>query len=73
MRPKKTKVEVNSNDSLTSLLQETYNDACKQINQAQDIMNEVGSTHKTETIKTMLFFLNETEPVFCFRFYSTSG
>lgn len=49
-RPKKTKIEINSNDSLSGLLQETYNDACGQIVQAQNIMNEVTNTVKPETI-----------------------
>ena len=49
-RPKKTKVEINSDDSLNSLLQEAYNDACSQINQAQSIMNEVTNTEKPNGI-----------------------
>lgn len=49
-RPRKTKVEIDNKDSLSSLLQETYNDACGQIVQAQNIMNEVTNTVKPETI-----------------------
>lgn len=49
-RQRKQKIEVNNNDSLSGLLQETYNDACGQINQAQNIMNEVTNTQKPETV-----------------------
>lgn len=40
-RAKKIKVEVNSNDSLQSVMQEVYNNACSQIKDAQTVINEV--------------------------------
>jgi len=40
-RKKKQEVKVNNNDSLESLLQETYNDACLNINDAQKTINEL--------------------------------
>ena len=40
-RKSKTDVKVNNNDSLESLMQETYNDACLQINDAQRTINEL--------------------------------
>lgn len=42
-RPKKTKIEAGSKQSLTELMQETYNNANDQINQAQKIVNELSS------------------------------
>lgn len=45
-RKKKQDVKVNNVDSLEGLMQETYNDACLQINEAQSTINElaVGAT-----------------------------
>ena len=43
-RKKKTDVKVNSTDSLEGLMQETYNDACLQINDAQKTINELSSS-----------------------------
>lgn len=40
-RRKKQEVKVNNMDSLEGLMQETYNDACLQINQAQITINEL--------------------------------
>lgn len=40
-RKKKQDVKVNDNDSLEGLMQETYNDACLQINDAQKVINEL--------------------------------
>lgn len=40
-RKKKQEVKVNSVDSLEGLMQETYNDACLQINDAQKTINEL--------------------------------
>ena len=40
-RKKKQEVKVNSNDSLEGLMQETYNDACLQISEAQKYINEM--------------------------------
>ena len=40
-RKKKQEVKVNNVDSLEGLMQETYNDACLQINDAQRTINEL--------------------------------
>ena len=40
-RNKKQKIEVNNTDSLQSLLQETYNNVCNQMNDAQKVINEI--------------------------------
>lgn len=40
-RKQKTDVKVNDTSSLASLMQETYNDACLQINDAQKTINEL--------------------------------
>ena len=40
-RKKKSDIKVNNTDSLEGLLQETYNDACLQINDSQKIINEL--------------------------------
>jgi hypothetical protein len=40
-RKQKTDVKVNDTSSLTALMQETYNDACLQINDAQKTINEL--------------------------------
>lgn len=40
-RRKKQEVKVNDIESLEGLMQETYNDACLQINQAQSTINEL--------------------------------
>ena len=40
-RKKKQDVKVNNVDSLEGLMQETYNDACLNINQAQSSINEL--------------------------------
>ena len=44
--PRKTKqqVKVNNNESLEGLMQETYNDACLQINDAQKTINELAAS-----------------------------
>lgn len=42
-RPKKTKIEADSKQSLTELMQETYNNANDQINQTQKVVNELSS------------------------------
>ena len=43
-RKKKQEILINNNDSLSGLMQETYNDACLQINDAQKTINEVTSS-----------------------------
>jgi hypothetical protein len=42
-RKKKQDVKVNNTESLEGLMQETYNDACLQINDAQKVINELSS------------------------------
>lgn len=42
-RKQKTQVKVNNIESLEGLMQETYNDACLQINDAQKTINELSS------------------------------
>lgn len=41
-RKSKQNIELNSNSSLQGLLQEVYNNACNQINDAQKVVNEIG-------------------------------
>jgi hypothetical protein len=43
-RKRKTDVKVNNTNSLEGLLQETYNDACLQINDSQKIINELATS-----------------------------
>jgi hypothetical protein len=43
-RRKKQEVKVNDNESLEGLMQETYNDACLQIMDAQKTINELNSS-----------------------------
>ena len=43
-RKKKQDVKVNDTESLEGLMQETYNDACLQINDAQKTINELASS-----------------------------
>ena len=43
-RKKKQDVKVNNVDSLEGLMQETYNDACLQINDAQRTINELAAS-----------------------------
>jgi len=43
-RKKKQDVKVNNTDSLEGLMQETYNDACLQINDAQKTINELATS-----------------------------
>lgn len=47
-RAKRQKIEVNSTDSLQSVLQEVYNNVCTQIKDAQKIVNEVGAASNIE-------------------------
>lgn len=42
-RKRKQDVKVNNTESLEGLMQETYNDACLQINDAQKVINELSS------------------------------
>jgi hypothetical protein len=43
-RKKKQDVKVNNTDSLEGLMQETYNDACLQISDAQKTINELATS-----------------------------
>ena len=43
-RKRKTDVKVNDSSSLESLMQETYNDACLQITDAQSTINELSTS-----------------------------
>ncbi len=43
-RKKKQDVKVNNTESLEGLMQETYNDACLQINDAQKTINELAAS-----------------------------
>jgi len=49
-RSRRQIIEVNSNASLQSIMQETYNNACSQINDAQKIINEVSSSATPEDV-----------------------
>jgi len=49
-RSKRQIIEVNSNNSLQSVMQEVYNNACNQINDAQKVINEVGASANLEDI-----------------------
>jgi hypothetical protein len=49
-RKKKQEVKVNNNESLEGLMQETYNDACLQINDAQKTINELAASATPEDI-----------------------
>lgn len=48
-RKRKQDIKINNTDSLSGLMQETYNDACLQINDAQRTINEmvIGATPET--------------------------
>lgn len=49
-RRKKQQIEINNNDSLQGILQEVYNDACNQINDAQRVVNEVAAGSDPEDV-----------------------
>jgi acyl-CoA reductase-like NAD-dependent aldehyde dehydrogenase len=49
-RKKKQEISVNNVDSLSGLLQETYNDACANINDAQKNINELVNSVKAEDV-----------------------
>lgn len=49
-RKKKQDVKVNNVDSLEGLMQETYNDACLQINDAQRTINELSISAVPEDV-----------------------
>lgn len=49
-RRKKQKIKVNNPESLQGLLQEVYNDACKQVNDAQRTINELNNSVSVEDV-----------------------
>lgn len=49
-RLKKQKIEVNNSDSLQSVMQEVYNNACNQIKDAQTVVNELTSGSTPEDV-----------------------
>ena len=49
-RSKRQKIEVNSTDSLQSVLQEVYNNVCTQINDAQKVVNEISAGATPEDV-----------------------
>jgi hypothetical protein len=49
-RKKKQQVKVNDTASLEGLMQETYNDACTQINDAQRNINEITNSIQPEDV-----------------------
>lgn len=49
-RKRKQDVKVNNVDSLEGLMQETYNDACLQINDAQRTINELSTSATPEDV-----------------------
>lgn len=49
-RKKKQDIEINNVDSLSGLMQETYNDACANINDAQKTINELVNSVKPEDV-----------------------
>lgn len=48
-RKKKQDVKINDNESLAGLMQETYNDACLQITDAQKSINELSTAVPTNS------------------------
>ena len=51
VRKKKQVIKVNDSDSLESLLQETYSDACDQINDAQANITELKTSTEPEDVR----------------------
>ncbi len=49
-RKTKQDVKINNNQSLEGLMQETYNDACLQINDAQSSINVLTTSATPETV-----------------------
>jgi hypothetical protein len=49
-RNKKQSIELNDNDSLQSLMQEVYNNACNQINDSQKVINEMVASSNPQDI-----------------------
>jgi polyribonucleotide nucleotidyltransferase len=49
-RKVKQEILINNNESLSGLMQETYNDACLQITEAQKTINELSSSASPEGV-----------------------
>lgn len=49
-RTAKQKIEINDNDSLQNVMQEVYNNACNQIQDAQKVINEVSAAVTPEDV-----------------------
>ena len=49
-RKKKQEISINNVDSLSGLMQETYNDACANINDAQKTINELVNSVRAEDV-----------------------
>lgn len=52
-RKKKQEVKVNDVESLEGLMQETYNDACLQINDAQRTINELSTSATPQDVEDL--------------------
>lgn len=50
-RKKKQDIKVNNSDSLEGLMQEVYNDACGQINDANRVINEIHTSTTPEDVE----------------------
>lgn len=49
-RKRKQQIKVNNNESLEGLMQEVYNDACVQIQDAQNVINELTTSVVAEDV-----------------------
>jgi hypothetical protein len=58
-RKKKQEVKVNNADSLEGLMQETYNDACLQISDAQRTINELAASATPEDVDDLTKIVKE--------------
>ena len=58
-RRKKTKLKLNDVDSLTNLMQETYNDACSQQIDAQRAINEMVNSAEPEDVNDITSIARE--------------
>ena len=50
-RRKKQDIKINNDTSLEGLMQETYNDACKQINSAQGVITKLDNSTEAEDVE----------------------
>jgi len=58
-RKKKQDIKVNDNNSLEGVMQEVYNDACLQIIETQNCINELGVGNKPENIGEVAIIVKE--------------